>query len=125
MAIERPEPWDEKQRSQAVDAMSTFAVHGEDGKLVMCDVMGCAPRDLDWLCKQAFGGLTFKKARERYERVGKARIKTAIFRGAEGGNARMLELASRISGLYVEAPRLKPGPKPRPKPEDPIGEVDF
>lgn len=124
MATKRPEPWDEAQKAQARGVMTAFATSGEDGRLIMCDVMECAPRDLDWLCKEAFG-LTFSKAREKYERVGKARIKSAIFQGAEGGNAKMLELASRISGLYVETPRLKPGPKPRPKAEDEGPGVDF
>lgn len=124
MARVRPEPWDDEQRGQAIRAMTSFAVSGDDGKLTMCALMDCAPVDLDWQCKQAFG-LTFANARTKYERIGRARVLTAIFQVAESGkNAKMLELVARISGLDAVAPQPR-GRKPNPKPEPKQEEVDF
>ena len=123
MARVRPEPWDETQTKQAEGVMTSFAVSGEDGKATMCDVMGCAPSDLDWLCQQAFG-LAFSKARAKYERIGRARIRSAIFQAAEGGNAKMLEIEARMSGLDMGPTQARRRAEPKPKPQ-PKQEVDF
>lgn len=124
MARVRPEPWDETQTKQAVGVMTSFAVSGDEGKATMCDVMECAPIDLDWLCKQAFG-LTFTAARAKFERIGRARIRSAIFQAAEGGNTKMLELEARISGLDTGTTPARRRAEPKPKQQQVTEEVDF
>lgn len=90
MARARPDPWDAEQVKNVKGLLTTFCGDRE----TVCAVMDCARGDLDWLCRQAFG-LTFAKAVEKFELVGKARIKSALFQAAEGGNAKALDIMCR------------------------------
>jgi len=91
MARQRPEPWDDDQKKQVVGLLSSFN-NDED---TVCAVMDCHRDDLNWLCRQAFDNLTFAQAVRKYELVGKARLKTALFKAAEDGNSKALDLMAR------------------------------
>ena len=86
----RPDPWD----SQEVKNVEGLLMSFNGDRATVCAVMGCARGDLDWLCKQAFG-MGFDKAVEKYELVGKAKLRHALFKSAESGNSKALDMLAR------------------------------
>lgn len=92
----RPEPWDDSQISQVEGLLTSFV----DDKPSVAAVMGCMVGDLDWLCRQAFG-MTFGKSAEHFGLIGKARLKSATFKMAVDGNAKMLEALNREHGMMM------------------------
>jgi hypothetical protein len=84
------EPWDDEQKKQVAGLLSAFNNDPE----TVCAVMDCQMVDLDMLCLEAFG-VDFAGAAHKYELIGKARLKTALFRSAEGGNAKAIDMLAR------------------------------
>lgn len=68
--------------------------------------MECAATDLDALCRQAFG-MNFARTSHKYALVGRARIRSALFKAAEHGNAKALDTLVReqLGGGPVETRR--------------------
>ena len=119
MARARPEPWSDSQVAQAKGLMMSLALSDDEPRATMCDVMECAPSDLDWLCKQAFG-LSFASAKKKFERVGKARLRSALFKAAEDCNRSALDLLAREHLGYmgpVERRKAKSEAKSDKEPE--------
>jgi hypothetical protein len=88
----RPQPWSAEQVAQVKGLLSSFNGDVE----TVCAVMDCRRDDLNWLCRQAFGpSMTFAKAVHKYELVGKARLKSALFKAAEDGNTKALDMLAR------------------------------
>ena len=88
----RPQPWNDDQIAQVKGLLSSFNSDAE----TVCAVMDCRREDLNWLCRQAFGpNVTFAKAVRKYELVGKARLKSALFKAAEDGNSKALDMMAR------------------------------
>ena len=87
-----PPPWNEEQIAQVKGLLSSFCNDAE----TVCAVMDCKKDDLNWLCRQAFGqNMTFAKSVRKYELVGKARLKSALFKAAEDGNSKALDMMAR------------------------------
>lgn len=91
-----PEPWDESQSKQVEGLLTAFI----SDKRAVAAVMGCKVGDLDWLCRQAFDK-TFSKAAEHFALIGDAQLKSATFKLAVDGNAKMLETLNRERGLTL------------------------
>ena len=88
----KPDPWTEDEVKQVKGLLQQFSNDVE----TVCAVMDCRKEDLNWLCRQAFGpNMTFAKAVAKYTLVGKARLKAALFKAAENGNAKALDMMSR------------------------------
>ncbi len=89
---QRPEPWSDEQVAQVKALLYTFNGDAE----TICAAMDCRRDDLNWLCRKAFGpNMTFAKAVRKYELVGKARLKQALFKAAEDGNSKALDMMAR------------------------------
>ena len=94
MARQRPIPWSDEQIAQVVELLTTFNSDQE----TICACMDCKKEDLNFLCRQAFGpNMTFAKAVNKYELVGKAKLKKALMRAAmdEKPNSKALDFAIR------------------------------
>ena len=66
----------------------------------VCAVMDCEEKDLDRLCKAAFGR-DFAATEKKYGLVGLAKVRMSRFKlGTVDGNPKMLEICSRTLGDY-------------------------
>ncbi len=89
MARKKPS-WDEGQAKQVEGLLTAFNGDRE----TVCAVMDCADGDLDALCMDAFG-IDFDACVHKFELIGKARLKSALFKSAEGGNAKAIDMLAR------------------------------
>ena len=89
--MDRPTPWDESQVKQVRSLLTKFC----NDESTVCAVMDCRKKDLNWLCRQAFG-LTFRDAAKKFELEGKAILKMAYFDAAvDDKNSKALDLMAR------------------------------
>ena len=91
---EKPIPWSDDQIAQVVELLTSFSSDPE----TICACMDCEKKDLNYLCRQAFGpNMTFAKVVRKYELVGKAELKKALMRAAKDDkpNSKALDFVIR------------------------------
>lgn len=65
----------------------------------VCAVTGCEKKELDQLCKKAFGR-TFEDTKTRFNVMGRAMFNEALFEAACGGNAKAMDMYARTCMGY-------------------------
>lgn len=83
------QPWTEQEASDVKETLMCF-----NGADEVCATVGCKRDDLNWLCRQAFG-MTFNQAEQRFQTVGRAQLRKALFSAALDGNAKALDTLVR------------------------------
>lgn len=82
--------WDDEQRAQVEGLLTAFNGDRE----TVCAVMGCQDEDLDNICLETWG-IDFEAAVHKFELIGRARLRSALFKSAVNGNAKAIDLLSR------------------------------
>ena len=82
--------WSDEEKKQVEGLLTSFNGDRE----TVCAVIDCSDGDLDALCLDAFG-IDFDACVHKYELIGKARLKSALFKSAEGGNAKAIDMLAR------------------------------
>lgn len=86
--------WTDDDVKNVEDLLTSFSDADE-----VCAVTGCEKKELDQLCKKAFGR-TFEDTKARFRLVGRAKFNKVVFDAMSGGNAKALEMFSRMHMGY-------------------------
>lgn len=86
--------WTDDDVKNVEDLLTSFSDADE-----VCAVTGCEKKDLDKLCMKAFGS-TFEDTKARFRLVGRAKFNKVVFDAMSGGNAKALEMFSRMHMGY-------------------------
>jgi hypothetical protein len=91
-ARKSPKPWSDDDKEQVRGLLRSFSADAE-----VCAVMDCEPRDLDGLCRAAFGK-GFEAYQRQQQAVGRALLNKAMMDSAISGTPKSIELMMRKYG---------------------------
>ena len=84
----------------------------------VCAVTGCEKKDLDRLCKKAFGR-TFEDTKARFNVIGRAMFNKALFEAACAGNAKAMDMYARtVMGFSPGPPGRRKAEQAEPEPRE-------
>lgn len=84
----------------------------------VCAVTGCEKKDLDRLCKKAFGR-TFEDTKARFNVIGRAMFNKALFEAACAGNAKAMDMYARtVMGFSPGPPGRRKAEQVEPEPRE-------
>lgn len=86
--------WTDEEKKDVKDLLESGS-----GAEEVCAVMDCARKDLDHLCKAAFG-LDFASTDRKYKLVGLAKLRASVYRSALDKNTKAQDMCMRTLGNY-------------------------